>query len=535
MLKTSLNLILLALCLTSPFQSFAQHALPGFRGWVHSSTPPNQIQGASSILATNFNRAHLNWYVIDPAFYFGNTPFVFPESDLSNHYTRQVTPSEVFPLETNITGENLLRTFDLRYIPDRPGPHNYDVLPTNTSAGIDSEGNLLAPETRWAGIMRQFACPDLPSQGIDSIDFWLMNPFIYNPDHEGLTLTFQLGEVSEDVLRDGKLSFEYGNISFLDSTVWGWHSFFIFSPREFPDSEELRTRMDVGLDGLSDENERLWFDSYLDLIEAAYGPNSNAYQKAWEDPSRDNFQPIDDPSIDMVSIADRHLGANGMEGNSAILEHFYNTNGYSKHPNSEDLNLNEALDTHEETEDYVLRLEPGMGAVSEYIVDSNRADIRLVNGGIDQVTWYHFRLPLVKQGSNLTLGDFQNVPSVRLLISDCSEPVTLRFVDSEILNIDYHNPRDPAEEEPQVLPYPNPFDQELRFKMDDKEEWPTRLEIWDTQGQLVEDHTYHLFFDRYYPRNRLVPGVYVFRLTTVNALSGATRTYNGRVLKRDQQ
>ena len=530
MLKTGCLLIGILICFTNG--AFAQRILPGFRGWIYSSPPPNQTFGTSTSLETNFNRAKLNWYVIDPAFYFGNIPTIFPESDLSNHYTREVTPSEVFPNGTNIVGDNILSTFDLQFTPDQPGPYNFDVLPSNTSAGINSEGKLLAPETRWAGIMRRFMDPDLPAQGIDSIDFWLLDPFVYNSGHSGLTLTFQFGEVSEDALVDNVLNFEHGLSGYLNSTEWGWYPLQLIGFSEFTADDALRRRLDIGLDGMSDENERLWFETaYLDPIKTAFGQNSQAFLQAWEDPSKDNFIHFNAPSMDNVSISDRYAGCNGMEGNSAILEPIDGYISYTSHPDMEDLNRDQTLNVVESTEDYVLRLEPGMVDAASYIVDSVQAEVDLINYNTETVTWYHFRLPLVKAGSNLSLDDFRNISSLRLVLSDCAEPVTLRFAQSEILN--NYNPGASLFdfERPKAIPFPNPFDQSLQFELDNNNEWPSRLQLWDTNGRAVEEYTNYQLDSRYFPDSKLSPGVYFYKLYTVNSIDGKTATYFGKVVK----
>ncbi len=53
------------------------------------------------------------------------------------------------------------------------------ILPTY-SAGVNHDGTLNAPETRWGGIMRKIETSDFETSNIEFIEFWLMDPFIYD-------------------------------------------------------------------------------------------------------------------------------------------------------------------------------------------------------------------------------------------------------------------------------------------------------------------------------------------------------------------
>ena len=83
------------------------------------------------------------------------------------------------------------------------------------------------PQKRWGGMMRKLEQTDFETANIEYIEFWLMDPFIYNRETaNGGDLYFNLGELSEDILKDEKKFFENGlpingDRSQVDTTVWG--------------------------------------------------------------------------------------------------------------------------------------------------------------------------------------------------------------------------------------------------------------------------------------------------------------------------
>ena len=164
--------------------------------------------------------------------------------------------------------------------------------------------------------MREVWIPDFEAQNIEFIEFWMMNPF--NDDSEnqtGGTLHIQLGNISEDVLKDGYKSFENGlptsavleNID-EEGSVWGRMPTTFALTNTFDVAAESRAYQDVGLDGLRDEDERLFFDSvYVQQIENIFGSTSLAYQNAFNDPSGDNYHYFlgDDYDAEQLGIIGR--------------------------------------------------------------------------------------------------------------------------------------------------------------------------------------------------------------------------------------
>ncbi|MCL2131740.1 MAG: cell surface protein SprA, partial [Lentimicrobiaceae bacterium] len=194
--------------------------------WKMASIPQHQTQrsmfpeGAPNMgLASGYNRALLSWYNIDPIMhdranaqrYFNGS---IDENALSEMYGRRVYIYEVFPnrpVLVNSGEDPYLTTFDLAFFPNQRGSYNFDAFGlSGISAGLDTDGTLKNPASRWAGIMRRMENPDFESNNIEYVQFWLLDPFLDNENSQGGQLYINLGQISEDILRDSRKSFENG-------------------------------------------------------------------------------------------------------------------------------------------------------------------------------------------------------------------------------------------------------------------------------------------------------------------------------------
>lgn len=73
--------------------------------------------------------------------------------------------------------------------------------------------------------MRSIDNNDLEATNVEFIEFWMLDPFLYNTTSPGGKLFFNLGNISEDILRDSRMSYENGIVedtSTMDKTFWGW-------------------------------------------------------------------------------------------------------------------------------------------------------------------------------------------------------------------------------------------------------------------------------------------------------------------------
>ena len=115
-------------------------------------------------LIYGMNRAKIAWYTIDPLFLREDNaarPDHLTADDVSNHYLVEIQQQEIFPqADIAVTGLNNLSTFDLAYYPDERGPYNFDVSGTAFSQGVNPDGSLINPASRWGGIMRSLETND---------------------------------------------------------------------------------------------------------------------------------------------------------------------------------------------------------------------------------------------------------------------------------------------------------------------------------------------------------------------------------------
>ena len=202
------------------------------KSWVLSSVPNifTEYQDKDSV-TSGFNRALLSWYTIDPLFTYRSSSLTpsHIKSDLdqlSNHYVRAVYVSELYPNRDQSTyngATNTLPILNLAYYPQERGPYNL-------STDINFDGTLRNPLQKWGGMMRKLDTPDFETANVEYIEFWLLDPFIYSSQQAdasdyGGDLYINLGEVSEDILRDGKKFYESGmpvdGTSTFQRTAWG--------------------------------------------------------------------------------------------------------------------------------------------------------------------------------------------------------------------------------------------------------------------------------------------------------------------------
>ena len=434
------------------------------RSWNLSSIPQGQndiFENASlnNDLTLGFRRAKLAWYTIDPSVFFRTSSITPPGVDnkvqlpngsqisqQSYHYSREILEKEVFPNKDPQYGSQItnMSILDLAYYPSERGPYNYSVN------GLNADGTLMNPQKNWAAIMRKIETNDFEAANIEFIEFWMMDPFnIEDGDinHNGGDLYLQLGNVSEDVLKDGYKSFENGlpinsTIVDVDTTVWGRVPTSYSIVEAFDNNSDSRAFQDVGLDGLSDEDELLFFDSvYIQEIanNPALGTSSIAYLNALKDPSSDNFHYYRGTDFDNneTPLLKRYKSFNNLEGNSSTTEQAvesYSTSATST-PNSEDINRDNTLAESESYFQYKVRLSPQtMNISNPYISDVLETTITAKNGDSRIIKWYQFRVPVYNPEKVVgAIQDFKSIRFMRIVLSDFSDPIVCRFATLELV------------------------------------------------------------------------------------------------------
>src|SRR5690606_30242182 len=175
--------------------------------WQLASTPIDfggELENNN--LAYNFNRAKLAWYTIDPVFYSSQRPEGISNDDLSSYATRRLFINEIFPDTDIVQGQTqAIFSLDLSYFPGERGPYNFNP---------ETGGTNTLPNTssRWAGITRALTTTDFENSNVEYIQFWVLDPFIYeeNAANNGGQLRFNLGSISEDILKTGRKQYENG-------------------------------------------------------------------------------------------------------------------------------------------------------------------------------------------------------------------------------------------------------------------------------------------------------------------------------------
>jgi len=419
--------------------------MKSFPSWYIASTPfPIASKlSASDKHAPNFRRAKLSWFVIDPLFLRNNnlTPTHIKNNDAiqKNHFVREVEEKEIF--RNKQTPNNLPTTIpvlNLTYYPKERGPYNF-------TTNYDSNGNLSEPEENWAGIMREVQTPDFESANVEYIEFWLMDPFVYKKQHKGGQLVFNLGDVSEDILKDSRKSFENGlpaigeNKPLIDSTAWGKVPKKQSVVNAFDNNPQSRLLQDVGLDGLNNEEEATWpyFQDFLSTIKNNFGENSPVYNRILQDPSGDDYHYFRGGDFDneQVGILDRYKKYNGLEANSPASEQ--STEEYptaaSTLPNNEDINRDYTLSMAENYFEYSVDLKPEDLVIGSNFITDKVTSSKNDNSGIP-VDWYQFKIP-VAEFTNIvgSIEDFKSIRFLRMYLTGFEDTVICRFGKLELV------------------------------------------------------------------------------------------------------
>ena len=434
--------------------------------WRLASTPSGDrfteaTQGND--IAYNKNRALLAWYAVDPIFGYpqSNTPkHIKDDLDMmSDHRTRIVYEQEVYPNKDVLPNADAkLSVMNLSFYPDERGQYNI------SADEIGFDGKLTHPETRWGGIMRKLDNTDFEKANIEYIEFWMMDPFLTNPDaaFEGGDLYIDLGDISEDILRDGKKSFEHGiplngDANLLDYTIWGRTPKTTSTVVAFANEAGARDKQDVGLDGLTTEEEinstflfyngRNPYAEYVDALRSKVDPNVYAL---WQD---DPYSPINDPAGDdyhyyrgddydqaQVAVLDRYKHYNGTEGNSPEMENnaSYGT-ASTLNPDIEDINQDNTLNDSERFYRYhiSLRKEDMQRVGQQHIASIMETKVTLRNKETAMVKWYQFKIPLRGDSAMMRkVGNIRNFKSIRfarIYMTNFSQEAHIRLASLDLV------------------------------------------------------------------------------------------------------
>ncbi len=411
--------------------------------WTLASIPQDNIFPEAAYynnLASGYNRAKLAWYKIDPLMFQSGSPMSRDEQSKLQCY--RVPELNIYPNRDQSTGEaTYLTTFDLAYDPTQRGPYNYSVN------DYDANGRFRTPASKWAGIMRETTTKNFETSNIEYLEFWMMDPFVEEDSaNTGGQLYFNFGNVSEDVLKDGRKSYENGlptstNGLNYDITVWGRVPAVQTSTSSFVNEESQRTQQDVGLDGMNSDDEQVFFSSFLDLLKAIV-TNPEAFSQFKNDPSGDDYHYFrgSDYDDEKLSIVDRYMNFNNMEGNSPVSNGSTTTYATSR-PDVEDINGDYTLSESESYFQYKVDLyKEGLQVGSNYIVDERTVTNSMPNSQRKTVKWYLFRIPL-KSSQRQQIGDIEDFTSIRFMrmfLHGWEQKIVLRFATLELVKGDWY-------------------------------------------------------------------------------------------------
>jgi cell surface protein SprA len=409
-------------------------------GWQISATPQLFPEAqAFNDLSYGFNRARLAFYTIDPLFYTTTTVPV-SRNDLSNHYVRQVLETEVFPFRQSPTGQPLpLATFDMAFYPMVRGPYNY------STTRVNNDGTLQNPQSRWGGIFKGINSSDFQDLNVQYIEFWVMDPFVYKRNSAGGDLYFNLGNISEDILKDGQKSLENGlpadgNLNNVVETVWGRSPKLQPVVNSFDTDPAARKLQDVGLDGLNSIDEQAKFASIVQQLKAQLSPTASNTFAA--DPSSDDYQYYQGPELDRAraGILQRYSRYNGTEGNSPTSQQSLallglQTSAATSLPDGEDINRDNNMGQDEEYFQYKVSVRPGDMVVGRnFINDKVTSRVKLANGITDSITWYQFRIPISSYQSAVGgIQDFKSIRFMRMFMTGFADTSVLRFATLQLV------------------------------------------------------------------------------------------------------
>jgi cell surface protein SprA len=410
--------------------------------WKLSSTPLNDADSRydfnanANDLSSGFKRAKLSWYTIDPLFY-TQKPSGISNDDLSLNSTRRVFSEELYPLTDIAQGQTqVVNTLDVTYYPTERGPYNNGL----------NIGN--SPKENFGGIMRSLNSTNFEQGNVEYIQFWVLDPYIGAgeiPKTNTGKIYFNLGEISEDVLKDGRKQYENGlgpdQAKVKPQPIWG----------DVPASQSLiyafdanaanRTNQDLGLDGLKGTNEGTIYNNYA----------------AQADPAADDYKYYLNTT---GGIIDRYRDYNGLEGNSAVDINDANR-ASSAEPDVEDINRDNTMNTINAYYEYAVDMRPGMDVGQNYITDVRNTQVTLDNGQVTDARWIQFKIPISIPDNIIgNISDFRSIRFMRMFMTGFSDAVTVRFGALDLVRGDWRR-------------YTNSFDVKDANPTDDK----TNLDI----------------------------------------------------------
>jgi cell surface protein SprA len=396
---------------------------------------------------TGFKRAKLAWHLIDQTFY-TNRPSNISEVDMEKYDVRRIDSRELFPDTDIAEGQTtIISTLDLNYYPKERGPYNY------SDQAIGNE--LPNPKDNFGGIIRSINQTNFEQTNVEYIQFWMLDPYFGTDVAETNTgkLYFNLGQISEDVLRDGRKQYENGlptpgsNIN-TTPTQWGdlpQSQSLIYA---FDTDEANRAFQDIGLDGLNDDKEK------------TLPANKNASIAALPDPSGDNYNYF--LSVD-GGVLDRYKNYNGTERNSPVNITTGNR-GSATIPDVEDINRDNTMSTINAYYQYSIDVKKDNLIGQNYVTDIRTSQYNLSNGERKEARWVQYKIP-IDQKDVEKFGGIESLRSIqfmRMFMTGFTDQITLRFGTLQLVSGEWRRFAGNLFS-PNLVPLPDPNTENVEF------------------------------------------------------------------------
>ncbi|WP_282142680.1 cell surface protein SprA [Cellulophaga baltica] len=395
-------------------------------GWSLASTPlefatGGQLSGSSPDdplnLENGYGRAKVAWYSIDPIFYTNQRPSDVSDSDVSKNSTRRVFIDEVFPETDQAQGQTRVQTtLDLAYYPNAKGPYNNN--PNFTSD---------QPTDKWGGIMRPLSSTNFEQANVEYVQFWVLDPYVDGDATTSGELVINLGNISEDILKDGRKQYENGlpgvdSNDLVAETSWGKVPSTQSLVYAFDVSEANRGLQDVGFDGLSDTEETSIFSN-----------------NTGNDPALDNYQYYLNRDGDVL---ERYFDYNNPEGNSPVQVTDTNR-GSTTLPDVEDIDRDLTMNTINSYYEYRIQIKPNTTVDDKYVTDIRENELtgtEIPDGTTVNSRWIQYKIPL----SDFTdaiggITDFRSMSFMRMYLTGFSSDVSLRFATLDLVRGDWRS------------------------------------------------------------------------------------------------
>lgn len=401
-------------------------------------SPNNEIP--NNDIDSGFRRAKLSWYTIDPIFYTSQRPGGISDDDLASNRTRRIYVRELFPVNDIVQGQStVVPTLDLTYYPTERGPYNFSPL-------ANGSNNLPNPENNWGGIMRGISSTNFEQANVEYIQFWVMDPFVgnmgdaANPFNSG-QLIINLGEISEDILKDGRKMYENGlpeagSTQATHTTVWGKVPASQSLIYAFDTNDANRAAQDLGFDGLTDDEEAQKFPMFAGI----------------DDPAQDNYQNF---LAAQGSLIERYKKYNGTQGNSPVSISG-NDRGSTTIPDVEDVNRDNTMNTIDAYYQYTINLQPNLQEGQNYVTNVMNTTASFQGQGPNgetstPVRWLQFKVPIAEGTPINGISDLRSIRFMRMFLTGFTEEVTLRFGTLDLVRSEwrrYTYSLDPNEDTP---------------------------------------------------------------------------------------